>query len=251
MTTTGTSLPEISTSTNDHRHLPPGFIPGPSLFRILVLTFLIKVFIPTDVVSMMYMGQISEADLKEAADIIRARFHLGSVHAGTILLLCFRSFTRRPGRVRKDTPAGHRMQSGTGISIPSNWLLPAWLSGLFWGWGPGSSRPTTKIPGSTRGHDGQPDRFIDSGVLLRDPADHGLRGQAALGAGIGDGGWKQLILPAFNLGLILVRQPEPHHPIQHAGGAGARLHQDRPSQRLDRTIGHFQARTPERVCCRW
>jgi ABC-type dipeptide/oligopeptide/nickel transport system permease component len=48
----------------------------PVCLGILILTFLVKVFIPTDAVGMMFMGQVSEANSKEAADAIRAKFHM-------------------------------------------------------------------------------------------------------------------------------------------------------------------------------
>lgn len=48
----------------------------PVCLGILLVTFLIKAAIPTDVVSMLYSGQLSEADSAEAEAIIRAEFHL-------------------------------------------------------------------------------------------------------------------------------------------------------------------------------
>ncbi len=48
----------------------------PVCVGILLVTFLIKAAIPTDVVSMLYSGQLTEADSAEAEAIIRAEFHL-------------------------------------------------------------------------------------------------------------------------------------------------------------------------------
>ena len=43
---------------------------------ILLITFLLEAFIPTDVVSMMYQGQASEQQASEAMQRMRARFNL-------------------------------------------------------------------------------------------------------------------------------------------------------------------------------
>ena len=48
----------------------------PVCMGILLVTFLIKAAIPTDVVSMMYSGQLTEEDSAETVAIIRAEFHL-------------------------------------------------------------------------------------------------------------------------------------------------------------------------------
>jgi ABC-type dipeptide/oligopeptide/nickel transport system permease component len=48
----------------------------PICFGILLVTFLIKAALPTDVVSTMFSGQVSEEDAAEASAVIRAEFHL-------------------------------------------------------------------------------------------------------------------------------------------------------------------------------
>lgn len=48
----------------------------PVLFGILLATFIIKSLIPTDVVTQMYMGVVSEERAKEAVENIRRQFHL-------------------------------------------------------------------------------------------------------------------------------------------------------------------------------
>lgn len=48
----------------------------PILIGILFITFLIKAFIPTDAVSMMYQGVSTERQTAEAAQAIRVKFHL-------------------------------------------------------------------------------------------------------------------------------------------------------------------------------
>lgn len=48
----------------------------PVCVGILLVTFLIKAAIPTDAVSMLFSGQLTEADSAEAEAIIRAEFHL-------------------------------------------------------------------------------------------------------------------------------------------------------------------------------
>jgi ABC-type dipeptide/oligopeptide/nickel transport system permease component len=48
----------------------------PVCFGILLVTFIIKIFIPTDVVAMMYAGQLTEEESQETVDLIRAEFHL-------------------------------------------------------------------------------------------------------------------------------------------------------------------------------
>ena len=48
----------------------------PILIGILLITFLLQAFIPTDVVSQMYMGTMSEDQASEAMANMRAKFHL-------------------------------------------------------------------------------------------------------------------------------------------------------------------------------
>jgi peptide/nickel transport system permease protein/oligopeptide transport system permease protein len=48
----------------------------PVIVGILLITFLIKAVIPTDAVTAMYQGQISEKDAAQAIATLRAKFHL-------------------------------------------------------------------------------------------------------------------------------------------------------------------------------
>ena len=48
----------------------------PVCVGILLMTFFIKASIPSDAVSMLYAGQLTEADSAESEAIIRAQFHL-------------------------------------------------------------------------------------------------------------------------------------------------------------------------------
>jgi len=48
----------------------------PVCIGILLVTFLIKAAIPTDAVSMLYSGQLTEEAAEEASSVIRAEFHL-------------------------------------------------------------------------------------------------------------------------------------------------------------------------------
>ena len=48
----------------------------PIAFGILMVTFLIKAFIPTDAISMLYMGTTTEESAAEAMEIMRAEFDL-------------------------------------------------------------------------------------------------------------------------------------------------------------------------------
>ncbi len=48
----------------------------PVCFGILLVTFLIKAAIPTDAVSMLYGGQLTEEESAEASAVIRAEFHM-------------------------------------------------------------------------------------------------------------------------------------------------------------------------------
>ncbi|MEM5776009.1 MAG: ABC transporter permease, partial [Anaerolineaceae bacterium] len=48
----------------------------PTVLGILLVTFLIQAFIPTDVVAQMYLGTQTEAQSAEAMANMRAKFHL-------------------------------------------------------------------------------------------------------------------------------------------------------------------------------
>lgn len=48
----------------------------PVLFGILLITFLIKALIPTDAVTAMFQGQVSEQDAAEAIAALRKKYHL-------------------------------------------------------------------------------------------------------------------------------------------------------------------------------
>jgi len=175
----------------------------PVCLGILVLTFLVKVFIPTDVVSMLYMGQISEADSQEAADIIRARYHLDQpmpvqfyYYVNDILHgdLGVSIRTRQP--VIQEI--GYRYVNTIKLAFSS--LVIGVLLGVSTGILSAYKKDTwfdlAAMMGSLVGLS-IPAFFF--GILLLMLFAVKLHWVSV----IGDGGWKHLLLPAFTLGVIL------------------------------------------------
>ncbi|RPI31734.1 MAG: ABC transporter permease, partial [Chloroflexota bacterium] len=176
---------------------------APVCLGILVLTFLIKVFIPTDAVSMLYMGQLSEADSQEAAAIIRAKFHLDQP-------MPVQFYYYVADLLRGDLGVSIRTRQPVIQEIGYRYLntiklaLASLVIGVVVGVGAGivsayfkdSLLDLTAMMGSLGGISIPPFFF---GILLILLFAVELRWVPV----IGDGGWKHLILPALNLGLIL------------------------------------------------
>jgi ABC-type dipeptide/oligopeptide/nickel transport system permease component len=177
----------------------------PVCFGILLATFMIKSMIPTDVVTQMYMGKMSDAQAQVAVDNIRHHFHLDQpmiVQFGYYVKdllhgdLGISVRTRQPVITElkyryvntiKLTVAsliiGIVVGMGTGIIsayFKDTWLdFLAMIAGLF-----GLSMPAFFF-----------------GLLLIIVFTVQLKWLPVIV--IGQGSWKQLILPSLNLGLIL------------------------------------------------
>ena len=175
----------------------------PVVVGILVLTFMIKAAIPTDVVSQMYMGRVTDEQAQEAMANIRAKFHLdqpmqvqfyyymiGLLHGD----LGISVRTRRP----VSEEIGFRYVNTLKLTLASL------LIGIVVGVGTGIVSAYYK------------DSFVDSlamvvglfglsmpafffGIILILLFAVKLRWLPVLGTG----GIKDLILPSLNLGLIL------------------------------------------------
>lgn len=175
----------------------------PVCLGILVLTFMVKIFIPTDVVSMLYMGQISEADSKEAADIIRARYHLDQpmpvqfyYYVNDILHgdLGVSIRTRQP--VIQEI--GYRYVNTIKLAFSS--LVIGVVLGVSAGILSAYKKDTWFDLGAMMGSlVGLSIPAFFFGILLLMLFAVKLHWVSV----IGDGGWKHLFLPAFTLGVIL------------------------------------------------
>jgi ABC-type dipeptide/oligopeptide/nickel transport system permease component len=175
----------------------------PVCLGILILTFLIKIFIPTDVASMMYMGQMSEADSKEAVDIIRAHYHLDQPMAVQFYYYISDILRGDLGvSIRTRQPVieeiGYRYVNTIKLALASL------VIGVILGVGAGIISAYYKdtwfdlaaMTGSLIGLS-IPAFFL--GILLLLLFAVKLRWVPV----IGDGGWKHILLPAVTLGLIL------------------------------------------------
>jgi ABC-type dipeptide/oligopeptide/nickel transport system permease component len=175
----------------------------PVSLGILLVTFLIKAAIPTDVVSMLFSGQLSEEQTAETAAIIRAEFHLDQpplmqfyYYLSDILHgdLGISVRTRQP--VIEEI--GFRYLNTLKLAFTSlligvvlgvvTGIISAYYKDTFFD----NAAMTVSLFGLS-----MPAFFF--GILLILLFAVKLRWLPVLG----DGGWKHLLLPSLNLGLIL------------------------------------------------
>jgi ABC-type dipeptide/oligopeptide/nickel transport system permease component len=175
----------------------------PVCLGILVVTFMIKAFIPTDAVSMLYMGQLTESQSKEATDVIRAQFHLDQpitvqfyYYVSDILHgdLGISVRTRQP--VIEEI--GYRYVNTIELALASL------LIGVVLGVGSGIISAYYKdtffdLASMTTGLFGLSMPAFFFGILLIMFFSVKLRWFPV----VGDGSFKSVLLPAFTLGLIL------------------------------------------------
>jgi len=175
----------------------------PVCVGILLVTFLIKAAIPTDVVSMLYSGQLTEADSTEAEGIIRAEFHLDKSPAVQFFYYVSDILHGDLGiSVRTREPVfeliGYRYLNTMKLALASlvigvllgvsTGILSAYYKDTFFD----IAAMTVSLFGLS-----MPAFFF--GILLILFFSVELRWLPV----IGDGSWKGLLLPALNLGLIL------------------------------------------------
>jgi ABC-type dipeptide/oligopeptide/nickel transport system permease component len=175
----------------------------PVCVGILLVTFLIKAAIPTDVVSMMYSGQLTEEDSAEAAAIIRAEFHLDQpplvqfyYYVSDILHgdLGISVRTRQP----VIDEIGFRYLNTMKLALAS--LVIGMLLGVSTGIVSAYYKDTViDVTAMTVSLFGLSMPAFFFGILLILLFSVKLRWLPV----IGDGSWRHLLLPALNLGLIL------------------------------------------------
>lgn len=175
----------------------------PVCFGILLVTFLIKAAIPTDVVSMMYGGQLTEEESAGAAAIIRAEFHLDQpplvqfyYYVSDILHgnLGISIRTREP----VSEAIGFRYLNTLKLAFTS--LVIGVLLGVATGIISAYYKDTVfDIVAMTVSLFGLSMPAFFFGILLILFFSVQLRWLPV----IGDGSWKHLLLPSLNLGLIL------------------------------------------------
>jgi ABC-type dipeptide/oligopeptide/nickel transport system permease component len=175
----------------------------PVCVGILLVTFLIKAAIPTDVVSMMYSGQLTEEDSAEAAAIIRAEFHLDQpplvqfyYYVSDILHgdLGISVRTRQP----VIDEIGFRYLNTMKLALAS--LVIGVLLGVSTGIVSAYYKDTViDVTAMTVSLFGLSMPAFFFGILLILLFSVKLRWLPV----IGDGSWRHLLLPALNLGLIL------------------------------------------------
>jgi ABC-type dipeptide/oligopeptide/nickel transport system permease component len=158
----------------------------PVCIGILLVTFLIKAAIPTDAVSMLYSGQLTEEDSAEASAAIRAEFHLDQPPLVQFYYYVSDILHGDLGvSVRTQEPVidliGVILGVGTGI-------ISAYYKDTFFD----VTAMTISLFGLS-----MPAFFL--GILLILIFCVELRWLPV----IGEGGWKHLLLPSLNLGLIL------------------------------------------------
>ena len=175
----------------------------PVCIGILLVTFLIKAAIPADAVSMLYSGQLSEEDSEEASAIIRAEFHLDQpplmqfyYYVADILRgdLGVSVRTREPvldligyRYVNTIKLAAASLVIGVILGVATGIVSAYYKDTIF-----DVTAMTISLFGLS-----MPAFFL--GILLILLFSVQLRWLPV----IGDGGWKHLLLPALNLGLIL------------------------------------------------
>ena len=175
----------------------------PVCVGILLVTFLIKAAIPADAVSMLYSGQLSEEDSEEASAIIRAEFHLDQpplvqfyYYVADILRgdLGVSVRTREPvldligyRYVNTIKLAAASLVIGVILGVATGIVSAYYKDTIF-----DVTAMTISLFGLS-----MPAFFL--GILLILLFSVQLRWLPV----IGDGGWKHLLLPALNLGLIL------------------------------------------------
>ncbi len=175
----------------------------PVCVGILLVTFLIKAAIPADAVSMLYSGQLSEEDSQEASAIIRAEFHLDQpplvqfyYYVADILRgdLGVSVRTREPvldligyRYVNTIKLAAASLVIGVILGVATGIVSAYYKDTIF-----DVTAMTISLFGLS-----MPAFFL--GILLILLFSVQLRWLPV----IGDGGWKHLLLPALNLGLIL------------------------------------------------
>jgi ABC-type dipeptide/oligopeptide/nickel transport system permease component len=175
----------------------------PVCVGILLVTFLIKAAIPADAVSMLYSGQLSEEDSEEASAIIRAEFHLDQPPLVQFYYYVADILHGDLGvSVRTREPVldliGYRYFNTIKLAAAS--LVIGVILGIATGIVSAYYKDTifdvTAMTVSLFGLS-MPAFFL--GILLILLFSVQLRWLPV----IGDGGWKHLLLPALNLGLIL------------------------------------------------
>jgi ABC-type dipeptide/oligopeptide/nickel transport system permease component len=175
----------------------------PVCVGILLVTFLIKAAIPADAVSMLYSGQLSEEDSEEASAIIRAEFHLDQsplvqfyYYVADILRgdLGVSVRTREPvldligyRYINTIKLAAASLVIGVILGVATGIVSAYYKDTIF-----DVTAMTISLFGLS-----MPAFFL--GILLILLFSVQLRWLPV----IGDGGWKHLLLPALNLGLIL------------------------------------------------
>lgn len=174
----------------------------PICVGILFVTFMIKAFIPTDAVSMMYMGQASDRQAAEAIERIRAEFHLDKpwyvqffYYSADVLRgdLGTSIRTRQP----VITELGYRYLNTIKLTFAALFI------GVIIGVGTGILSAYYKdtiidITAMTIGLFGLSMPAFFFGIILIMVFAVQLRWVPVIG--VGD--WRHLILPALNLGLI-------------------------------------------------
>jgi ABC-type dipeptide/oligopeptide/nickel transport system permease component len=174
----------------------------PVIIGILFITFLIKAFIPTDVVSMMYMGQATDEQAAEAMAIMRAEFHLDEPWYMQFLYYCADVLRGDLGiSVRTRQPVleelGYRYVNTIKLTVAS--LLIAIVVGVGTGIVSAYYKDTIiDIGAMTVGLFGLSMPAFFFGIILIMIFAVQLRWVPV----IGFGDWRHLILPAMNLGLI-------------------------------------------------
>jgi ABC-type dipeptide/oligopeptide/nickel transport system permease component len=175
----------------------------PVCIGILLVTFLIKAAIPTDAVSMLYSGQLTEEDSAEAEAIIRAEFHLDQPPVVQFYYYVSDILHGDLGiSVRTREPVidmiGYRYLNTLKLTFASL------LIGVVLGVGTGIISAYYKdtffdITAMTVSLFGLSMPAFFFGILLILLFSVQLRWLPV----IGDGSWKHLLLPSLNLGLIL------------------------------------------------
>ena len=175
----------------------------PVLVGILLMTFLIKAAIPSDAVSMLYAGQLTEEESAEAAAIIRAKFHLDQpplvqfyYYVSDILHGDLGESVRTRAKVLDEI--GYRYINTMELALASliigvvlgvsTGIISAYFKDTFFD----IAAMTISLFGLS-----MPAFFF--GILLILLFCVQLRWLPV----ISEGGWKGILLPAFNLGLIL------------------------------------------------
>jgi ABC-type dipeptide/oligopeptide/nickel transport system permease component len=175
----------------------------PVCVGILLVTFLIKAAIPTDVVSMLYSGQLTESDSAEAAAIIRAEFHLDQPPLVQFYYYVSDVLHGNLGiSVRTREPVadeiGYRYLNTMELALAS--LIIGVLIGVSTGIISAYYKDTIfDVVAMTVSLFGLSMPSFFFGILLILLFSVSLRWLPV----IGDGSWKGLLLPSFNLGLIL------------------------------------------------